>query len=269
MTLPKGSVWGLATAVLLLPVSGFAQGVITPMPLTTGKHAGSNVSMPARLQFPRLSQALRATRAARILAIGSSSTVGIGASSPSRTYEARLETDLESALKGTDFEVVGHGLSGEMAQGAAARMRQEVQDVEPDLVIWQVGTNDALHHVDIEGFKTCLRQTLAWLKAQQVDVILINPQYGERLIQDAYYVRVVAAIADVAKEAQIHLVDRFDTMRKLQQENGDRYYLSADNLHMNDEGYRCLAQQLAEAIIAALPKETSDLAANHAIPATR
>ena len=81
---------------------------------------------------------------------------------------------------------------------------------------------------------------------------------------------VVAAITDVAKEAQIHLVDRFDAMRKLQQRNGDRYYLSADNLHMNDEGYRCLAQQIAEAIIAALPKETNDLgAANHTTPATR
>jgi acyl-CoA thioesterase I len=269
MTHPSAPIWGLVAAVLLVPASSFAEGPQTPMPLPPDNYLGSNASRPARVQLLRLSQALRATHAARILAIGSSSTVGIGASSPSRTYEARLETDLESALKGTDFEVIGHGLSGEMAQGAAARMRREVEEVKPDLVIWQVGTNDALHHVDIEGFKTCLEQTLAWLKAQQVDVILINPQYGERLIQDAYYGKVVAAIADVAKEAQIHLVDRFDAMRKLQQRNGDRYYLSADNLHMNDEGYRCLAQQLAEAIIAALPKETSDLAANHATPATR
>jgi lysophospholipase L1-like esterase len=96
---------------------------------------------PTRSPLQRLSEALRATHTARILAIGSSSTAGVGASSPARTYVARLETDLEDAIKGTDFEVVGHGSSGEIAQGAADRMKREVEDVKPDLVIWQVGTN--------------------------------------------------------------------------------------------------------------------------------
>src|SRR4029077_2667594 len=128
-----------------------------------------------RVQLPRLSQALRATHTAKILAIGSSSTAGVGASSPSRTYVARLETDLESALKGTDFDVIGHGLGGEVAQGAADRMKREVDEVKPDLVIWQVGTNDALRHVAIDPFKNCLKKTLAWLKEQKIDVILINP----------------------------------------------------------------------------------------------
>jgi acyl-CoA thioesterase-1 len=168
-----------------------------------------------------------------------------------------METDLESAVKGTDFEIVGHGLSGETAQGAADRMKREVEDVKPDLVIWQVGTNDALNHVDIEGFKRCLSGTLAWLKAQQIDVILVNPQYGERLVQDAHYQGVVAAIADIAKESRVLLVDRFDNMRKLQRKNGDSFYLSADNLHMNDEGYRCLAQQIAEAIAGGLSEEAT------------
>jgi hypothetical protein len=34
------------------------------------------------------------------------------------------------------------------------------------------------------------------------------------------------------------LVDRFDAMRELQRERGDRFYLTADRLHMNDVGYR-------------------------------
>jgi lysophospholipase L1-like esterase len=42
-------------------------------------------------------------------------------------------------------------------------------------------------------------------------------------------------------------------MRK-QRESGGRFYLSADDLHMNDEGYRRLAEQLAATIIAALPQ---------------
>jgi acyl-CoA thioesterase I len=142
---------------------------------------------PGLGQLPRLGRALRATHAAKVLAIGSSSTAGVGASSPARTYTARLEVDLEKALAGTDFDVVTHGLGGEVAQGAADRMKREVEEVKPDLVIWQVGTNDAFRHVAIDGFKNCLRKTLAWLKEQKIDVILINPQYGDQLVKDAYY----------------------------------------------------------------------------------
>jgi acyl-CoA thioesterase I len=204
-----------------------------------------------------VSEALRATHAAKILAVGSSSTAGVGASSPSRTYVAWLETDLETALKGTDFDVVGHGLSGEVAQGAADRMKREVEDVKPDLVIWQLGTNDAMRHVAMDGFRNCVKKTLAWLKEQRVDVILINPQYGDSLIKDAYYEEVVTAIADIARDMQVPLVDRFDAMRKLQRERGSHFDLSADDLHMNDAGYRHLAQHVAATIIAALPRAAS------------
>src|SRR5215510_14102683 len=256
----------LASALAILPVVGGAHELTTVA--TSKLESAPAMADPAPpkasprlgLQLPRLGRALRETGTAKVLAIGSSSTAGVGASSPSRTYTARLEADLETALTGTDFDVIGHGLSGEVAQGAADRMKREVEDVKPDLVIWQVGTNDALRHVALDNFKICLRKTLTWLKEQHLDVILINPQYGDALVRDAYYEEVVAAIAEIAGDAQVLLVDRFDAMRKLQRERGDGFYLSADNLHMNDEGYRCLAEQLATAIIAALPETLANTA---------
>src|SRR5262245_50452988 len=147
---------GVAATLMLVVAAAHSQ----PLPNTAP--AVSADTNPIRT-LPRLTQSLRARHAARILAIGSSSTAGIGASSPSRTYVARLETDLEVALTGMDFEVIGHGLSGEVAQGAADRMKREVEEAQPDLVIWQLGTNDALRHVDIESFKKCLKNTLALL----------------------------------------------------------------------------------------------------------
>ena len=202
--------------------------------------------------LPRLSNALRTMHDARILAIGSSSTAGVGASSPTKTYVARLETDLETALTGTEFEVIGHGLSGEVAQGAADRMKREVEDARPDLVIWQVGTNDALRHVAIDGFKNCLKKTLVWLKAQNVDVILINPQYSDTLVQDPFYKEVVGAIDAVAREQQVIVIDRFEAMHALQGQRGAHFNLSSDDLHMNDEGYRHLAEHVAATIIKSL-----------------
>jgi lysophospholipase L1-like esterase len=199
-----------------------------------------------------LSRAVRARRAVKVLAIGSSTTAGVGASSPATTYVAKLETTLEGTLRGLDFVVFGRGEGGEEAQGAADRMKREVEHAQPDLVVWQVGTNDALRHVGLDRFRQCLKTTLVWLKEQRVDVVLVDPQYGDALAKDAHYERVVAAIAEVARETRVLLVDRFESMRELALQHGDRFYLAADNLHLNDTGHRCTAEQLTRSIVAGL-----------------
>jgi lysophospholipase L1-like esterase len=199
-----------------------------------------------------LRRAVREGRQVKVLAIGSSSTEGVGASSASATYVAKLERTLEGTFKGLDFEVIGRGRGGEEAQGAADRMKREVEETRPDLVVWQVGTNDALRHVGLDRFKQCLKTTLAWLRQQRIDVLLVDPQYGGALTRDVYYEKVVAAVAEVAREARVLLVDRFEAMRELHRQRGDRFYLTADDLHMNDTGHRCMAEQLARSIVAGL-----------------
>jgi formylglycine-generating enzyme required for sulfatase activity/lysophospholipase L1-like esterase len=205
-----------------------------------------------RLPLRALSRAVRAKRQVRVLAIGSSSTAGVGASSSSATYIAKLQTFLEGSLQGMDFDVVGRGRSGEVAQGAADRMKHEVEETKPDLVVWELGTNDALRHVSLDKFKACVNTTLAWLAENKIDVVLIDPQYGETLTMDTYYEQMVGAVAEVAREARVLLVDRFEAMRELQRERGDLFYLSSDQLHPNDRGHRCMAEQLARAIVGGL-----------------
>jgi acyl-CoA thioesterase I len=242
----RAATWAAIALLTLVAASARGEPIsVADTPL------GSTQASPL-LSLPHVSHALRTMHTARILAIGSSSTAGVGASSPSKTYVARLETDLETALMGTEFDVIGHGLSGEVAQGAADRMKQEVEDAKPDLVIWQVGTNDALRHVAIDGFKNCLKKTLVWLKEQNIDVILINPQYSNTLVQDSFYKDVVAAIDAVAREQQVIIVDRFEAMHSLQRQRGAQVDLSSDGLHMNDEGYRHLAEHVAATIIKSL-----------------
>ncbi len=208
--------------------------------------AGDKFRKPLR----GLRKALREKREPRVLAMGSSSTVGVGASAPAQAYIAQLEANLERTFKGLDFDVVGQGMSGEVAEGASARMKDTVLRVKPDLVLWQVGTNDAIRHVDLDTFKACLRRTLTWLKDNRYDVVLVDPQFSEELNKDAYYAETVAAVAEIAREAGVLLVDRFDAMRELSKSRGDRFYLTPDNLHLNDAGHRCMAEQLARAIVA-------------------
>jgi lysophospholipase L1-like esterase len=208
-----------------------------------------------------LSKAVRAHGFAKVLAIGSSSTEGIGASSTATTYVAQLEMTLEGFVKGLDIKMKARGLGGEEAEGAAVRMKREVALDRPDLVVWQVGTNDARERVDLEKFKECLRNTLAWLKAEKIDVVLVDPQYGADLVKDSHYEQVVKAIADIARESRVLLVDRFEAMREVAlQRGGDGFYLASDRLHLNDTGHRCMAEQLARSIVAGLitPEEVSD-----------
>lgn len=259
----RGCVLGLAAVVLCVPATAVAQEMAVagvrafvlptaPPALSPDCRSKRAVGDLFRRPLRTLSRAVRESRPVKVLAIGSSSTVGIGASSPSATYVAKLETTLEGTFKGLDFDVIGRGLSGEEAQGAADRMKKEVEQTTPDLVVWQVGTNDAIRHVSMDRFRECLRNTLAWLKEHRVDVVLIDPQYGETLTKDAYYEQVVGVIAEVAREARVLLVDRFEAMRELHRVHGDRFYLTSDNLHMNDTGHRCMAEQLARSIVGGL-----------------
>src|SRR5215207_3891867 len=58
--------------------------------------AGESYRRPLR----GIRKVVRAHRNIKVLAIGSSSTEGVGASKPSATYIAKLETSLEGAFKG-------------------------------------------------------------------------------------------------------------------------------------------------------------------------
>lgn len=207
--------------------------------------AGDKFRRPLR----GLRRAIRAGRQPKVLAIGSSSTVGTGASQPANAYTAKLAQDLDQDFKGVAFDVEARGIGGEMAEGQSARMLATVAEVKPDLVLWQVGTNDAINHVDLLSFKRCLKRTLAMLAAANIDVMLVDPQYSDELAKDAFYGDVVTAIAEVAAENHVLLVDRFEAMRELSQAHGETLYLAGDHLHLNDEGHKCMAEQLARAIV--------------------
>ena len=70
-----------------------------------------------------------------MMAIGSSSTVGVGASSPAKTYPAQLEAILEKTFKTRDVVVTNRGVSGELAAATAERLKSDIPHDQPDLVL--------------------------------------------------------------------------------------------------------------------------------------
>ena len=82
--------------------------------------------------------ALDEKRPVKILVLGSSAMSALGTGSAN--YPAWLERELERLLPGSDFVMEHRALSGEVLEDASDRLKNIVAEVEPDLVIWKVGT---------------------------------------------------------------------------------------------------------------------------------
>jgi acyl-CoA thioesterase I len=194
-------------------------------------------------------RALKERRPIQVLAIGSSSTAGVGASSPLASYPMRLEGELEKLFPGVEVEVVNRGLSGEVAADAADRIKNTIAEVEPDLVVWQVGTNDALARVPVDEFEATVRDTVRWLKDGRADVVLVGLQYTRDFSRHEHYARIRQAIQRVAVSENVLLVRRFDAMQFIARTKANFDLLSGDQLHLNDLGYHCMAEHVAQAIV--------------------
>ncbi|ARN81207.1 SGNH/GDSL hydrolase family protein [Methylocystis bryophila] len=225
--------------------------VIAPPPFNPACAVpNSDIAAPSTL--PVLAAALKERKAARLLAIGSSSTAGVGASSSDKTYPARLEVVLESALNGADLQIINRGASGETADVAAERLRGEVALTKPDVVLWQLGTNDALARVPVAQFEDTVRSAVAWLKENRIDVVLVGMQYTPRLARDPNYASIRESLKRIATEQNVLYVRRYDAMRYIEQAHANLELMSRDNFHLNDLGYECMAEHVAHAMILSL-----------------
>jgi lysophospholipase L1-like esterase len=208
-----------------------------------------------RLDYPlaRASRHLEEDRPIKIVAIGSSSTAGAGASSPEASYPSRLEAELTRHFLWNDITVLNRGVNGEEARDMLARFDTSVVAEKPDLVIWQMGTNSVLRDRPFDPKATALHEGLARLKAIHADVILLDPQFAPRYIAKPDAEEVVAQIAAIAKEQSVDVFHRFALMRRWRLTDHMPFdaFVSTDGVHMNDWSYGCLAKWLGTAIVEA------------------
>jgi acyl-CoA thioesterase-1 len=96
-------------------------------------------------------------------------------------------------------------------------------------------------------------------------VVLINPQYAPKVIAKQGIEAMVHLIGATAKENNVNLFQRFAVMRywRLTEDIPFHVFTSADDVHMNDWRYGCIAKLLAKSIYEAAtrPKLTTSLGA--------
>jgi acyl-CoA thioesterase I len=185
-----------------------------------------------------------------IVAIGSSSTAGAGASSKAATYPSRLAAELKQRFPRQSISVLNRGIGGEEIGDMLKRFDKAVVAAKPDLVLWQLGTNSVIRHHPVADHGAAIRAGLAKIRATGADVVLIDPQFAPKVISKPEVEPMLELIAFTAKQENVDLFRRFAVMKRWYKTDrlGFSAFVSPDGLHMNDWSYACMAKGLAAAI---------------------
>ncbi len=213
--------------------------------------------------LPHVAAALRSAKhSLRIVAFGSSSTKGFGASSDAAAYPARLEDALSRRLPGGyHIDVANRGVGGEDIDDMMKRIADVIAE-RPDLVIWQIGSNDPIRGVPLERFDAEAREGIASLRAAGIDVMLMEPQWCRTLDGIAGAAAFTQDVRKVGEDLGVPVIRRAELMHRWVAQNriAPEKMLAPDGLHMTDASYAMLAEDVAESIVATVEQGASAVA---------
>ena len=219
-----------------------------PEPPSVAKECGeTNVGATA---LPNSALALQKRQQVKILAIGASSAAVLGVGRDGNP--PLLEQILERNIKGLDVEIINRGFSGELADAAGERLRIEVALNHPDLVLWQVGTNDAFAQVPVDSFERSVINTVRWLKEHNVDVILVGLHYMKQLAKDEHYQAIRTSLQRIMSTESVLRITRYEAMEVLSRSMRDSGRPEPRDFGLTETGYNCMAQYVARAIAVGL-----------------
>ena len=246
MHIPQLCVQLLAAGLVL--AAGAAVGQAPPDPPAVAKECGEARFIDKAL--PNSASALQQRKRIRILAIGASPTAVLGSGRDGNP--PLLERILERTIKGLDVEIVNRGFSGELAEAAAERIKIEVALNQPDIVLWQVGTNDALAHVPADSFEASVGDTVRWLKEHNIDVILVGLHYRKQLAKDPHYQAIRERLRRIATEQNVLRIGRYEAMEVLARATGGSGQPEQEDFGLTEAGFNCMAQYIARTITVGL-----------------
>lgn len=223
----------------------------------------SGATQPAfQPALPAAKKALRETSKLTIVAIGSSTTAGAGASAEDRSYPVVLQDELRRRLPNADVTVINKGVGGQSAYEMLLRMDADVVEQKPSVVIWQTVVTDAINHVSEDKLAKILRKGILKVQAAGIDMVMMDLPWLSRESRYPLYDNYRAVLKKIADEHGVSIFPRYGMMRDWARSKRftPEELVGMDGTHMVDAAYRCLAIRIADGIVGALTGAKPELA---------
>ena len=169
-----------------------------------------------------------------IVAFGDSLTAGLGVPAE-QSYPAVLTARLRA--EGYPYRVVNAGVSGDTTAGGLRRVDWALR-LHPEIVLLELGVNDALRGQDLDGVRANLDRLVERFQSAGARVLIagmrLPPNYGAR-----YGAAFQRLYAEVARRRGASLMPFF-----LDGVGGNPRLNQMDGIHPTAEGYRIIVDRL-------------------------
>ena len=221
--------------------------------------AAQNAFQPV---LPAAVKALRDTGKLTIVAIGSSTTAGSGASAEDMSYPAVLQDELRRRLPNAEVSVINKGVGGQSAYDMLLRMDTDVVEQKPSIVIWQTVVNEAISQIGEEKLAKILRKGIVKTQAAGIDMVMMDLQWLPRAGRYPQYDAYRSVLKKTAEEHGVALFPRYAMMRDWSRSKRftSEELVGMDGTNVVDASYRCLAIRIADGIVGALTGTKPELA---------
>jgi hypothetical protein len=166
------------------------------------------------------------------------------------SYPARLEKDLSARLPGRRVMVSVRSLPGATAHEMLPAMDSAVAEQNPALVVWQVGTMDAMRNVGPDSFGEALVTGIAQTHVRGADIVVMDMQYSPQTSQLIAFQPYVEYVEWVTQNNDVFHFPRYEMMRHWIEEG--RVTIGSESKDDKLKAYAfvhgCIGRLLAETI---------------------
>ena len=181
--------------------------------MADGRCRAGAAQQPFKPALAASKRSLGETNRLTVVALGSSTTAGTGASDADRSYPAVLEAELRRRLPGREVKVLNLGVGGQSAYEMYLRLEAEVIPEKPALVIWQTAVNDAIRDIGEEKLAKILRKGTHKLQEAGIDLVLMDMPWLPREGRYPKYDDYRAVLAKTASESGVPVFPRYAMMK--------------------------------------------------------
>lgn len=242
-----------ATAALLLAwVWACAWAMAAPLPARADEAPSDPCEVPDSIltidaSLPRVQERLKRGQGLPILVLNTATPRPDRAAA---SYPAVMEQALAARLPDRKVSVSVRGAPGATAQEMLPVMANTLAAQPASLLVWQVGTVDAMRNISPDSFGAALASGIALAHQRGVDVIVMDMQYSPQTTQLITFQPYLDYVEWVTQNNEVFHFPRYGMMRHWYEEGRVDYDPNPKEAKMQDFTFvhRCIGRHLADSV---------------------